>query len=38
VKERDDIEEKWVVAPADISFTKEEIKEQVRFQGQYFES
>ena len=32
----DDIEEKWVVAPENISFTIEEIIEQVRFQEQYF--
>lgn len=34
----DDIEEKWVVAPDDTSFTKDEIMEQVRFQEQYFKS
>lgn len=34
----DDIEEKWVVAPEDISLTKDEIMEQVRFQEQYFKS
>lgn len=32
----DDVEEKWVVAPDGVSFTKEEIAEQVRFQEQYF--
>ena len=32
----DYIEEKWVVAPENISFTIEEIIEQVRFQEQYF--
>ena len=32
----DDVEEKWVVAPAGCSFTKEEIMEQVAFQEQYF--
>jgi inorganic pyrophosphatase len=37
IHRHDDIEEKWVVAPADISFTKEEIKEQVHFQEQYFD-
>ena len=31
----DDVEEKWVVCPADVSFTKEEIMEQIRFQEQY---
>lgn len=32
----DDIEEKWVVAPEGMSFSKEEIIEQVNFQEQYF--
>ncbi len=34
----DDVEEKWVVAPEGVLFTKEEIAEQVRFQEQYFQS
>lgn len=34
----DDVEEKWVVAPGNMSFTKEEIMEQVKFQEQYFNS
>lgn len=33
-----DVEEKWVVAPEDKIFSKEEIWEQVKFQEQYFES
>lgn len=32
----DDLEEKWVVAPEDMSFTKDEIIQQVHFQEQYF--
>lgn len=32
----DDVEEKWVVAPENMSFTREEIMEQVHFQEQYF--
>lgn len=32
----DDVEEKWVVAPEGVSFTGEEIMEQVAFQEQYF--
>ncbi|MDE6627670.1 MAG: inorganic pyrophosphatase [Lachnospiraceae bacterium] len=32
----DDIEEKWVVAPDDMDFNREEIMEQVQFQEQYF--
>ena len=31
----DDVEEKWVVAPENITFTKEEIFAQVDFQEQY---
>lgn len=34
----DDVEEKWAVAPEDMSFTKEKIVEQVEFQEQYFKS
>lgn len=34
----DDIEEKWVVAPEEMDFTKEEIEKQVYFQEKYFES
>lgn len=34
----DDVEEKWVVAPENSSFTKDEIIEQVNFQEQYFKS
>ena len=34
----DDVEEKWVVVPEDVSFTKEEIMQQVEFQEKYFKS
>lgn len=34
----DDVEEKWVVAPQNISFTKEEIIRQVEFQEKYFKT
>ena len=34
----DDVEEKWVVAPEGISFTKEEIERMMYFQEQYFQS
>lgn len=34
----DDAEEKWVVAPENASFTKDEIIELVNFQEQYFKS
>ncbi|PKM63656.1 MAG: inorganic pyrophosphatase [Firmicutes bacterium HGW-Firmicutes-20] len=33
-----DIEDKWVVAPTDKSFTKSEIIDMIRFQEQYFQS
>lgn len=38
IHREDDIEEKWVVAPENSAFTKEEIMEQVKFQEQYFQS
>lgn len=34
----DDVEEKWVVCPENITFTKEEIMEQIKFQEQYYKS
>ena len=34
----DDVEEKWVVAPEDMSFSVEEIEKQVHFQEQFFKS
>lgn len=34
----DDVEEKWIVAPENVSFTPDEIMEQVKFQEQYFKS
>lgn len=36
VRRFDDVEEKWVVAPENVTFTKVEIAEQVAFQEQYF--
>lgn len=38
VHRNDDIEEKWVVAPKGMTFSKEEIWEQIYFQEQYFDS
>ena len=38
IHRNDDIEEKWVVAPKGVSYTKEEILESVKFQEQYFQS
>lgn len=34
----DDVEEKWVVAPQSVSFTKNEIMQQVAFQERYFQT
>ncbi len=34
----DDVEDKWVVAPEAMTFTKEQIMEQVAFQEQYFQT
>lgn len=37
VHRRNDVEDKWVMAPPGMRFTKEEILEQIRFQEQYFD-
>ena len=34
----DDTEEKWVVAPAGVNFTREEIAALTDFQEKYFDS
>ena len=36
IHREDDIEEKWIIAPDGVSFTKEEILAQVWFQENYF--
>lgn len=38
IKRLDDVEEKWVVAPENMTFTKEEIMKQVDFQEKYFKT
>ena len=38
VYRKDDIEEKWVVVPDGLTFSKEEIRRQIHFQKQYFDS
>ena len=38
IKRLDDVEEKWVVAPENMPFTKEEIMKQVEFQEKYFKT
>lgn len=37
IHRRDDVEDKWVVAPEGMSFAKDEIEDQVHFQEQYFD-
>lgn len=34
----DDVEDKWVAAPENVTFTKDEIMERVRFQEQFFKT
>ena len=36
IHRRDDVEDKWVVAPKNCSFSKEEIEQKVNFQEKYF--
>ncbi len=36
IHRHDDVEEKWVVAPEGVKFSKEEIIEQTNFQEKYF--
>lgn len=38
IRRRDDVEDKWVLAPAGMRFTAEEIMDAVAFQEQYFDS
>ena len=38
IHRKNDCEDKWVVAPNRVSFTRDEIELAVRFQEQYFES
>lgn len=38
IRRSDDVEEKWVIAPDGVTFTKDEIINAVRFQEQYFQS
>ena len=38
IKRFDDVEEKWVVAPENIIFTKDDIMKQVEFQEKYFKT
>lgn len=38
IHRKDDIEQKWVIAPENMPFTKQQIEEMVYFQEQYFDS
>lgn len=38
VHRKDDVEEKWVVVPDGIMFSKDEIRQQIYFQEQYYDS
>ena len=38
VHRKNDIEEKGVVVPEEVTFSKEEIRQQIHFQEQYFDS
>ncbi len=38
VRRLNDVEDKWVVAPRGVTFTKEEIAAQLHFQEQYFKT
>ncbi|MFZ2538185.1 MAG: inorganic diphosphatase [Oscillospiraceae bacterium] len=38
VHRKDDVEEKWVVSPENINFTKEEIAKEIQFQEKFFDS
>lgn len=38
IHRHNDVEEKWVVAPNGVKFTKEEIAQKVMFQEKYFKS
>ena len=38
IHRRDDVEDKWVVAPAGVTFTLQEIEQAVAFSEQYFDS
>lgn len=38
IHRRDDVEEKWVVCPENMSFSKQEIMEKVEFQERFYDS
>ena len=38
IDRKNDIEQKWVVVPDGMMFSKDEIRQQIHFQEQYFDS
>lgn len=38
VHRSDDVEDKWVVCPENMTFSKEEIREQIQFQEKFYRS
>jgi inorganic pyrophosphatase len=38
VHRSDDVEDKWVVCPENMTFSKEEIREQIQFQEKFYKS
>lgn len=38
VHRNDDVEEKWVVCPENMTFSKDEIEQQISFQEKYYDS
>lgn len=38
VHRRDDVEEKWIVVPENVTFSLQEMEEAIRFQEQFFDS
>ena len=38
VHRRDDVEEKWIVVPENVTFSLQEMEKAVRFQEQFFDS
>lgn len=38
IHRKDDVEDKWVIAPENMPYTKQQIEEMVYFQEQYFDS
>ena len=37
IHRKNDVEDKWVIAPSDLSFSEKEIREMTNFQERYFD-